>query len=1480
MSDAPTPLRLGRFSVVQRLGVGGMAEVFLARSRGAEGVDKSLVVKRILPEYAENPQFRAMFVDEARVALRLNHPNIVQVYGFENDGSALLLIMEHIDGPDLGLLSATASKSTGPISPSIAAYIAREVARGLHYAHERVDDQGHPLEIVHRDVSPTNVLLSYEGAVKLGDFGIAHARSASFREEGLVQGKFGYMAPEQARGERVDRRADLWALGIVLGEVLLGRSWFAGVRSADQLLDRVRRADVPDPNEVLCDTPAPLREVVSRCLQAHPADRFSTAKEISLSLTQYLHALEDPADALAVEQFVSRVLPRKTPAASARLSSRPPPPLDARAPLSVPAAISTAEPAPTVSGFNPISAVTLPELIVVSGTPALRAPRVEPLALVRDRTHVVVISGRATATLAVSESRALIALIDALAFKADATLDWHGETNFTLLLGALHPHVDNALRAARLALDIADAARSLAVDAETFRAGSAPQDQVVSALSLGLTRGVAGCSRDPEGNLIACELIDDASAQADVLASLARPGEILVASPLARIVRRVFSLKEHPARTGSSARPWLLERMKSRAERDRSAEAMGLSLLGRESALQELLHAHAMATPSGAACLVLGEPGVGKSTVLGALEHVLTTAQSPTPAILRIEGSFGATAIPYGLAAQLVRHLVTRQVARHRAGDPALPPVEALSDRLVLSSVLDSVLEHWSQSAVSRRAALRALRVCLGLELDEDGAEAATTRELAMVLRPMISEVAAETTAVILADGLDVADPQSRALLADLARRPPSASVLIVMALRNDDPLEQELASVPAIRLSGLDLEARRRLIALALGADTASDELVREVSAVAGGNPLTVLEVVETLSERDRVRARADDTNGELIVDLLPRRGEDLTLPATLGEVFSARIDTLSPDARAVLRWVSLCESELGSEVLDPLSGPDGSRVRARLVAEGLLVDSGSRVSFAHSALAEVVRGSIDPTALPALHATIAELIEKLDKLDAKPSRRVVLKTALARHREAAGAVRLAARAWADAAAAMPQLGKTEETLGAYGRVLVLCEGATDREGVALRAAAHAGREELARLAGRTTLRREELLGLRAAAAQSGEARLIAQALVRQARYKLDATPGAELSRDVAAAVRSARRAGEASFEAEARWVLALHLKRRGKLAEGLEQSEHALEVIDRSPGVRESRNGGALRIEVLLARASMLRRLGRWREGLRAAAEAWALAQRQGHRRALGGALDELGMMCLSQNAPTEALRYFRAAIAADREVGERVRIGVSLAHAGEALWALHEAGRAKEYSQGALVVMERAVRGGASALVRTHTVLAELALARGDVEAAAADVARARVRAEALGWGLAMVGVLTAEARVHLARRQFRQARLVAEAAERAAQEAGMVDEVVWARAFAAAAAARVGDKLGAQAWIEAVLSDPRMAEPARMARCGDVLRACAMALSALNEPARGAALEEYATMIDRAVAETWRSAKQGEKQGEKQGGRVGR
>src|SRR6478736_1080063 len=242
-SSSPIPARLGPYELIRRIATGGMAEVYLARREGPHGFEKLVALKRILPQFVRDEDFVAMFVDEARVCARLSHPNIVQVFDFGEHEGDLFMAMEYVDGTTGAKLIRAAAGSGEEIPLDVTLHVILSILRGLEYAHGARDDQGRPLNLVHRDVSPGNVLIDRSGAVKLTDFGIARATEFERRTDaGQLKGKLGYMSPEQVVGKELDARSDLFTLGIVFAEMVTLRPLFSGGRELDVLL-RIRDAD-------------------------------------------------------------------------------------------------------------------------------------------------------------------------------------------------------------------------------------------------------------------------------------------------------------------------------------------------------------------------------------------------------------------------------------------------------------------------------------------------------------------------------------------------------------------------------------------------------------------------------------------------------------------------------------------------------------------------------------------------------------------------------------------------------------------------------------------------------------------------------------------------------------------------------------------------------------------------------------------------------------------------------------------------------------------------------------------------------------------------------------------------------------------------------------------------------------------------------------------------------------------------------------
>lgn len=340
---------VGPYRVLRRLARGGMAEIFLAKKDGAAGFSKTIVVKRILPEHAGNDEFVQMFRDEALLAALLAHPNIVHIGDFLEVQGSYCLEMEYLQGHDLGSLLRTRIKQgLGPFPVDVTATIAAQACAGLHYAHTFADDDGKPLRIVHRDISPSNIFLTAQGAVKLLDFGIAKAEGKLAQTRvGLVKGKLLYMSPEQTWAKTLDGRSDVWSLGVVLYELLSGeRPFFRPSDNEPQVLNEratmtaIDQESPPRLRARIPSIPAELDDIVFRCIEKNPANRFQTASELRKALDDFLRdqrvsgglLVEFMESTIGVEQL--RALTQPTPAN--RASPVPPPaPLPSSVDLSV-----------------------------------------------------------------------------------------------------------------------------------------------------------------------------------------------------------------------------------------------------------------------------------------------------------------------------------------------------------------------------------------------------------------------------------------------------------------------------------------------------------------------------------------------------------------------------------------------------------------------------------------------------------------------------------------------------------------------------------------------------------------------------------------------------------------------------------------------------------------------------------------------------------------------------------------------------------------------------------------------------------------------------------------------------------------------------------------------------------------------------------------------------------------------------------------
>ncbi len=293
-----------RYRVIERLESGGMAEVFRAESEGLQGFRKQVAIKRVLPHLSSKKKFISMFLDEARLSAQLSHSNCVQVFDIGVGDSAFFIVMEFVDGANLKAIIEHIKKSGRDFPVEAAVYIALELCKGLAYAHELTDSNGVPLHIVHRDMSPPNVLITKHGEIKIVDFGLAKANSQLERSEpGIIKGKFSYLSPEAALGQDVDARTDVFAVGIILWELLAGQRLFLGDTDF-QTVKRVQAAQVPSVSQINKKVPIELERIIARALARDPAARFPTARALGAELSKFMFRFAVPVSTFDIEHLV------------------------------------------------------------------------------------------------------------------------------------------------------------------------------------------------------------------------------------------------------------------------------------------------------------------------------------------------------------------------------------------------------------------------------------------------------------------------------------------------------------------------------------------------------------------------------------------------------------------------------------------------------------------------------------------------------------------------------------------------------------------------------------------------------------------------------------------------------------------------------------------------------------------------------------------------------------------------------------------------------------------------------------------------------------------------------------------------------------------------------------------------------------------------------------------------------------------------
>ncbi len=1258
----------GKYQLLRRIGRGGMAEVFLAKSSVAQGLAKTLVIKKIHPAFAKSNQFTAMFKDEAKIALGLNHPGIVQVFDFGMHGTTFFLAMEYVEGMDLLRLMQETARAQVPFPFGLSAYVVQQVSKALDYAHRKTDEFGEPLGIVHRDISPQNVLVSWDGGVKIVDFGIARARDIH-EDAGVIKGKFAYMSPEQARGEPVDRRSDVFSAGIVLFELVCGRTLFPG--KGKEVLERVKSGAIPRPRDLNPDVPDELETTLLKALAFHRDDRYQTARDFQNALGRFLFRFADandgPIDSARLAQYVARVVP-----AERRKPAVPPP----TAP-SVPGARSAPPEAPSLE----MPSIDSPDRDD-DGSAPMTPPPVAP-SEVRERKHVFVLEGQPTGIeslrrrLGTHGARGtlheFIAMARDIAYKHHAHVHHIDEDGFTFVVGLPVATEDDASRTIRLALALVDALDAVGQDVE-------PELR----LAVGIQRGTATLRRTG-GTRFSYELSGATTNVARRLATSAQGAEVLVGGGVYRVSSDDWNYVElasievpvdpdtQPGTTAEDtqlAKVYRLRGPKERAQRMRERHAQtAKELIGRDLELKVLQDAYrdVLVTRRKRHIAIIGEAGVGKRSLVTAF---LQSIPKDEAIVMRAAARAATSYTPFAIIADLGRDLLG--LAEGADGKEVRRRVELIA----------STLYPGSEKSREVRGLTLAVGMLLGAKFDDADADTdidATERRQRILeaLTRVESKLSAEKPLVVVGEDVHWADEQSYDLFIELLKVATGRPILGIVTGRPEPRVLDSAATTGAvvIRLDELTEDARLSLVTDRFAPDEEAHDLAVQVVARAGGNPFFINEMLDALAERGIVVA--DPNAGGLLrwVD----REAPIQVPTRVEALVSTRLDMLPQTEKESLMYAAVLGRVFTTEQLDAILGRPSAADVQGLTARGLVRarDGGRGYAFRNDMTMTIAYQLLPEDDRTQLHLAAAA------RLGSAASYRPGQDDAvIARHLELAGDASQAAARYLQAAKHAIGVGGGADALRQLTRALKLLSP-DDHEA---RFAARRQREDILRNLGRRPQQLREIDRMRKEAEALGDRRKLAHAQARLIQFYIDVGKPAAARRAVDPALTAARAAGDHLAEADILRLQSTIARLVGQNDEALTLSQRALDLCD------DTIAGKMQRATVLNVQGTILWHTASLHEAIHAFAEALVIYRFLKQRREEARVLNNMGIVFAELGEYEEALAHYKSSLKLDQELGDKLSVPLKLGNIGQTYTDLGDVDRGERYLAKALKLTEQ--------------------------------------------------------------------------------------------------------------------------------------------------------------------------------------------
>lgn len=1314
--DFPRPF--GRYQLLEPLAQGGMAEVFLARSVGLEGFEKRLVIKRILPDLARNPRFVQMFIHEAKLSVALNHPNIVQVFDLGRVEDDPYLAMEYIPGADLTHLLRALRRDERRMPLGIMAAIGAAIARGLAYAHARRTAEGVPLQIVHRDVSPHNVMVSFEGEVKLVDFGIARlaatpthlgAPEAAADEadgpggvgEPLRGGKFAYMSPEQARGERLDGRSDLYALGIVMYEMLAGRRLYEG--TPEEKLRALTSGALPDIRALNPDVPDELIAIVHKALALDPDHRYATGTELEEDLRafQYRHAARAGSPQIAAlmrEMFPAEALGGRMDAGLRQLVED----LDA-----------------LHTGVEPEASMSsMPDSVV---NHELRRPGVHAgehrsvAVLVAEANGLTDLSAHAESEEIARLHIRLLRGVRELVGRMGGVADRYEDDTLQVFFGlprALGDDLDRALTCARELHRLAQRQRKKGVHIEFAIAVHVGDITVSKRVGTRYRYAAHG----------------DTLKAPKRLAYAAEPGTTLVSEKVVALAGDRYAFEPGPGLRRKGPRAVQRSFVLAGARRGGGRGSTG-GWLRRGDELEVVRDAIGKLREGvGSRICFHGDAGIGKTRLFRELHELAQRRSLPT---------FHGRAVPFSDRPFAATRDLLADVLGVREGASA--PITA--ERLRRLTELG--LDDGEASMITALFSLELAGSPVGPRSGgDDPAPLPAPAAMYSACAKLIQGLCADGPVMLLLEDIQHLDELEVDLFSHLVRVCADEPVLLLASRRGEDDGASVTGLTP-VPLGPLPPEQTAQLASDVLGATGIGPDLTRLLLRTAEGNPLYLEEILKALRQAGRIWY--EGTTARLKDPHL-----DPGLPDTLQGLIDARIDALDPGARGALQVAAIIGLSFSTELLAAALGTDdatpivGELVRAGLIAAESPVPDTS-YAFRSVLIWEAVLRGILAVQRREYHRLVASGMERRygDRLD-------VVSEAWATHAHAGGRIR-------DAAAALLRAGdhhrlaqRNDHALECYVRGLAWLErGPRTQKDPALEAQLHLRAGETSLLLGRprTLAHLEVALDI---AGEIGPAEVEARAMLALGRFHRSQGKMAMARMHLEGALE-----GLSPLDDPAGVVDCLEALGAIALDEG--RTDDAQQHYARGLQVARGRPALAARIRVSQAVEALHREDMDGAERL--LRDALPLAEAAGDRILQGRTLNNLGLSFFQRAQYAEALVYFRQALEVRAGLGYRQGEVVNLHNIGDAWLQLGDEGRAYaafDESRGI------ARTSGLTRFVAMNDVFLSYLRALRAEDGAEAELARAGAQCKQLGDAeTALMG------RVFLARLAGRRGEDVAEA-----------------------------------------------------------------------------------------------------------------